>query len=89
MLPVFLLALPAGALADIIDRRALPDRRAGLGAGHRGALLALLTCAGVLGPWGLLVLTFCIGVGTALTSPAWQATTPELVPREDLVRPSR
>ena len=38
-----------------------------------------------LGPWGLLAITFGIGAGTALNFPAWAATTPELVPREDLV----
>ena len=34
----------------------------------------------------LLVLTFCIGIGSALTAPAWSAIVPELVPREDLVQ---
>jgi MFS family permease len=85
MLPVFLLALPAGALADIIDRRAYL-----IGAQAWvltvAALLALLTWAGWLGPWGLLFFTFCIGMGNALNFPAWAATTPELVPREDLVQ---
>ena len=85
MLPVFLLALPAGALADIIDRRAYL-----IGAQAWvltvAALLALLTWAGMIGPWGLLVFTFCIGMGNALNFPAWAATTPELVPREDLVQ---
>jgi MFS family permease len=85
MLPVFLLALPAGALADIIDRRVyLIGAQAWVLT--MAALLALLTWAGVLGPWGLLVLTFCIGMGNALNFPAWAATTPELVPREDLVQ---
>lgn len=85
MLPVFLLALPAGAAADIIDRR-----RYLIGAQcwvlTVAAMLALLTWAGWLGPWGLLFFTFCIGMGNALNFPAWAATTPELVPREDLVQ---
>ncbi len=85
MLPVFLLALPAGALADIVDRR-----RFLLGAQGWILLMALLlsalTAAGVLGPWGLLALTFGIGAGSAMNFPAWAATTPELVPREDLVQ---
>jgi MFS family permease len=85
MLPVFLLALPAGTLADIVDRRVyLIGAQAWVLS--MAALLALLTWAGVLGPWGLLVLTFCIGMGNALNFPAWAATTPELVPREDLVQ---
>ncbi|MBR0674171.1 MFS transporter [Neoroseomonas soli] len=85
MLPVFLLALPAGAAADIIDRRHYLI-------GAQGwvltvaTMLALLTWAGWLGPWGLLFFTFCIGMGNALNFPAWAATTPELVPREDLVQ---
>lgn len=84
MLPVFLLALPAGALADIVDRR-----RFLIGAQLwmllMAVLLALLAATDALGPWGLLALTFGIGAGTAINFPAWAATTPELVPREDLV----
>ncbi|WP_137177475.1 MFS transporter [Roseomonas sp. AR75] len=83
LLPVFLLALPAGALADIVDRRLfLLATQAWMALS--ALLLALLTHAGVLGPWGLILLTFAIGAGTAMSSPAWQATTPELVPRDDL-----
>jgi MFS family permease len=84
MLPVFLLALPAGALADIVDRR-----RFLIGAQvwmlFMAVLLALLAATDALGPWGLLAITFGIGAGTAINFPAWAATTPELVPREDLV----
>ena len=84
MLPVFLLALPAGALADIVDRR-----RFLIGAQIwmllMAALLAVLAVTDALGPWGLLAITFGIGAGTAINFPAWAATTPELVPREDLV----
>jgi MFS family permease len=85
LLPVFLLALPAGALADILDRRAtLIAGQAWIAVS--GALLALLAWQGSLGAWGLLALTFSIGAGTALTSPAWAATTPETVPRSDLAQ---
>ena len=84
MLPVFLLALPGGAVADIIDRRRfLIGVQAWVLA--TGLLLAGLTALDAIGPWGLLVFTFLIGAGSALTWPAWSATTPELVPREDLV----
>ena len=85
MLPVFLLALPSGALADIVDRRAylIGAQAWVLGV---AALLAILTFAGAVGPWGLILFTFCIGIGNALNFPAWAATTPELVPREDLVQ---
>ncbi|MBK1661806.1 MFS transporter [Paracraurococcus ruber] len=84
MLPVFLLALPSGALADIVDRRLFL-----LGAQAwillMALILAALTATGELGPWGLLALTFAIGAGSAMNFPAWAATTNELVPREDLV----
>lgn len=84
MLPVFLLALPSGALADIVDRR-----RFLIGAQLwmllMAVLLTVLAGADALGPWGLLAITFGIGAGTALNFPAWAATTSELVPREDLV----
>ncbi|MCB4824748.1 MFS transporter [Roseicella aerolata] len=84
MLPVFLLALPAGALADIIDRRAfLLGAQAWILA--MALLLAALTATGSLGAWGLLALTFAIGAGSAMNFPAWAATTNELVPRDDLV----
>ncbi|MCK8783289.1 MFS transporter [Roseomonas sp. NAR14] len=85
MLPVFLFALPAGALADIIDRR-LYLIGAQAWVLTMALLLAALTFSGVLGPWGLLAITFGIGAGNALNFPAWAATTPELVPREDLVQ---
>ncbi len=85
MLPVFLLALPAGALADILDRRRMLIA-AQCWMAAMGVLLALLAFSGGLGAWGLLALTFGIGAGTALIFPAMAATTPELVPREDLVQ---
>ncbi len=84
MLPVFLLALPAGALADILDRRRfLIAAQAWVLAA--GLVLTALTALDAIGPWGLLAFTFLIGTGSAMTWPAWSATTPELVPREDLV----
>ncbi|MFC4166023.1 MFS transporter [Teichococcus aestuarii] len=85
MLPVFLLALPSGAMADIVDRRRyLIFAQAWMCA--MGLLLCILTALGVLGPWGLLALTFAIGAGSAMNFPAWAATTPELVPRADLTQ---
>jgi MFS family permease len=85
MLPVFLLALPSGAIADILDRRRhLILAQSWMCA--MGALLCLLTAFHLIGPWGLLALTFSIGAGSAMNSPAWSATTPELVPRSDLTQ---
>src|SRR5919202_3760309 len=85
MLPVFLFALPGGVLADILDRRlTLIAAQSWIAAA--GLLLAALAAVGLLGPWGLLALTFAIGAGTAIVFPAWAAATPELVPREDMVQ---
>ena len=82
-LPIFLLALPAGALADIVDRRRLllvTQSWMLLAA----AALGVLTIAGATTPWGLLVLTFILGLGAAMNAPAWQAIIPELVPHVEL-----
>ena len=82
-LPTFLFGLPAGALADVVDRRKLLllTQSWMLGA---ALVLAVVTIAGVVTPALLLVLTFAIGIGVALTGPAWQATSPHLVPPEEL-----
>lgn len=81
--PMFFLALPAGALADIVDKR-----RYLLGVqlwmATVAMLLALLTLYGLISVPLLLVLTLGMGVGTALMMPAWSALTPELVDKRDL-----
>jgi MFS family permease/quinol monooxygenase YgiN len=82
-LPVFLLALPAGAIADILDRRRLlliTQAWMGISAGALGAI----TLAGAATPWIVLAFTFSMGLGLALNMPAWQAVVPELVARKDL-----
>ena len=81
--PLFLLALPAGALADIVDRRRLLlfSQAWMLVA---AVTLAALTLAGLVTPWILLVLVFSLGLGAAVNAPAWQAIMPELVPRSEL-----
>ena len=66
MLPILLLALPAGALADTLDRRRLL-LAVQLALFGIGALLTGLTAAGRMPPALLLTLTFAIGVGQALT----------------------
>ena len=50
------------------------------------SLLAILTILHLMTAGWLLVLTFMIGIGSALTAPAWSAIVPELVPREDMVQ---
>ncbi|AGZ42689.1 MFS transporter [Actinoplanes friuliensis] len=87
-LPMMLLALPAGVLADAFDRRALMF-------GVQiyfvavAILLAVLTAAGSMPPALLLTFTFAIGAGQALLSPTWQALITELVPRAELAAATR
>jgi MFS family permease len=76
--PMFALALPAGALADIVDRRRLLIAAQVFGlAGAAG--LATVTLAGLTTAWVLLVFTAVIAVGAAFSAPAFQAIVPELV----------
>lgn len=82
-LPIFLLALPAGALADIIDRRKLILLTQGWMLAM-AALLGLFTLAGRATPSILLVFTALLGLGAAMNAPAWQAILPEIVPRPEL-----
>jgi MFS family permease len=84
IMPVFLLALPGGALADIVDRRVFLIGTQ-IWTVAAAMLLAALTLTGGMTAGWLLILTFAIGIGSALTAPAWSAIIPELVPREDLV----
>jgi len=81
--PLFLLALPAGALADIVDRRRLLLVSQGWML-ISAVTLALLTLLGLTTPWILLLLVFSLGLGAALNAPAWQAIMPELVSRSEL-----
>ncbi|MEU0635106.1 MFS transporter [Streptomyces albidoflavus] len=83
LLPVLFLSLPAGVLADVLDRRALLMTLSGVMAALCAALAAL-TAAGLTTPAVLIALTFLIGCGQALMSPGWQAIQPELVPREQI-----
>jgi MFS family permease len=82
-LPVVLLALPAGALGDIVDRRRLLIASQVLAVAAAGVLTGL-TLADRIGAWSLLGLTLAVGVGDALRRPAWQALQPQLVPREEV-----
>src|SRR2546423_725928 len=82
-LPMVLLAFPAGALADVIDRRRLLliTQMWMLVA---AAVMGAATLAGFMTPWLLLLLTFTLGLGSAINSPAWQAIVPELVAASEL-----
>lgn len=82
-LPVFLIGLPAGALADVIDRRRLLLVTQGWML-CAAALLGALTLLNAITPWSLLLLTFALGLGAAMNAPAWQAIIPELVHEGEL-----
>ena len=82
-LPFFLLAIPAGALADVVDRRRLLLVALAWLA-LMTAALAVLSFAELVTPGGLLALTFAIGIGSAFAAPAFLAIIPELVPRGEI-----
>jgi MFS family permease len=84
-LPIFFLALPGGALADIIDRRKLLIFSQLWMMVAAGAL-GILTFLGMTTEWTVLGLSFMLGVGAALNAPAWQAVIPELVPHEEIAQ---
>jgi len=82
-LPMFLLSLPAGALADVVNRRRLLlfTQTWML---VMAAALAIVTWLGFMNATALLLLTFLLGLGAALNGPAWQAIVPELVPKPEV-----
>lgn len=82
-LPVMILSLAAGALADNFDRRRIM-LVAQLLMLCVSAVLAFLAYAGVVTPWVLLGLTFLIGCGWALHDPPWHASMGDIVPHEQL-----
>lgn len=82
-LPILLLSLWSGAVADNLDRK-----RVMLAAQWFmlavSVVLAVVTFAGWISPWLLLVFTFLIGCGAAMNGPAWQASVGDMVPRSAL-----
>lgn len=82
-LPIMAFGVFAGAIADNFDRRRV------MLAAQSGMLLvstalALVSWAGMIGPWSLLLFTLLVGIGTALNSPAWQASVRAQVGKRDL-----
>src|SRR5689334_16202055 len=82
--PFFLLALPAGALGDIFDRRKL-ILTTELWMFCAAVALAVLTALHLITPWVLLFLTLALSIGDALEAPTWRAVLPELVPQQGLM----
>src|ERR1700752_2485146 len=82
-LPMFLFALPAGALADIVDKR-----RFLIGVEIVltivAATSAVLVWFNLINPSILLLFSFLLGAAAAFTAPAWQSIVPQLVPKQDL-----
>jgi MFS family permease len=82
-LPMFLFAIPAGALVDIVDRRVF------LIIGEvavtvTSTAFAVLVWLHLITPVSLLVFTFIVTVASAVTAPVWQAVVPLLVPKPEL-----
>jgi MFS family permease len=82
-LPIMLFALPAGALADIFDRRIVMIFAQAIMCVASVSLVAL-GYLGMITPGVLLLFTFVLGCGAAINAPAWQSSINELVPRDDL-----
>jgi len=82
-LPMFLLAIPAGALADIIDLRKLLVGTE-IAITLTSAAFALIVWLDLVTPGNLLLFTFLNGVIGAMQAPAWQAVVPQLVPAQSL-----
>src|ERR1700740_420710 len=82
-LPFFVLALPAGAIGDIVDRRKV-ILFTEIWMVVVAAVLAVMTIAGKMSPALLLILTFALSAGDAFETPTWRAVLPELVEKEDL-----
>lgn len=80
-LPVFLVILPAGALADMVDRRRFLLATQGWMVLASGTL-GILTLTSCMSPWVLVLFTFLLGLGAVMNDPAWQAITPEVVSSE-------
>ncbi len=81
--PMFLLALPAGALADIVDRRKLVICTQSWATVVAGTLAAL-TLSNIMAPWILLLFSLLMALGGAMTGPAWQSLLPEMVKKRQV-----
>src|SRR6516164_9184705 len=82
-LPFFLFTLPAGALADMVDRKKLLCTM-NLWLAGVAAFLALLGFFGLLNPFLILISVFMMGIGFAFNAPAWSSVVPEVVSKEEL-----
>ena len=81
--PFFIFTLPAGSVADIVNRRAV-ILCAVLWQGGCSALLALGAWTRVIDPSSVLICIFALGIGLAFSSPVWGAIVPDLVTKDEL-----
>src|SRR5690554_261467 len=82
-LPFFLFSLPAGMIADRMDRRRMLLTLQAFNL-TTSVVLVVMLITGTLGAWSLLVLTFLYGTGLAMGIPASQAVMADVVPHRDL-----
>lgn len=82
-LPMLVLSMPAGAIADIVDRRRMLLLTQGWMLAVAG-VMALLSALHLVTPGLLIAMSLLLGVGAALNSPAWQASVPDLVPKGEI-----
>jgi len=87
-LPFFILALPAGAIGDIVDRRKV-ILFTEIWMVVVAVALAVMTIAGQMSPVLLLILTFALSAGDAFETPTWRAVLPELAKRKTSQRRQR
>jgi MFS family permease len=80
---VFLLALPAGAFADVVDRRTMLVITQ-VWMALSATTLGILTLTGHASPSLLLLFALIMGIGSAVNTPVWQSTLPDLVGRDEL-----
>ena len=83
LLPFFFLALPAGILADMVNRRRYLLVTV-LSMVISAVLMGLLTLGGWITPGSMLALAACLGIANAMMRPAWAAVSPSFVPRDQL-----
>lgn len=82
-LPAFLFGLPGGVIADLIDRRKWLMLTQGIML-TAAASLSALSALGLLSDWSLLLFTFLLGTGSALSMSAWMVTIVSVLPRDQV-----
>jgi MFS family permease len=83
VVPMFLFAIPVGAMADIVEKRLFLIIGEAL-ITVTASLFAVVVSFGLATPTNVVALTFLCSTAVAFTAPAWQAVVPQLVPRSDL-----